>query len=633
MNIKGKRLIFFYDKREVESYLGKKNAPATTENVHIAMTPSARAELLRRGVEAESTLEYFTNDSHMRLLDNSKKLMERFSKDIEIGNLGIGVRQTAKNSFVFLIRCAAHYCMWVTEIVLNAVDKYKPESLAAAYSIGQKVESAHIEPEEMYLGRIVESIARERGMEFQSLSEKRVPDIVPWSARHLSAIARFAAKCLRFKIWKAAIIAKNKMTKKPFFLLTTTRGTNRIINDLNSRNPKDLYYFLSSAVIAPFGIPEFFIKVFHPRYSKGIINQKRLFEKAIEAIAGKKEYCIYRDVHFTDFVLSKLKRNILPFIMGEILWTAKIDALLEKVRPSAIISTGNRFDDIMLAELCLNKNIPYALVSHGSHAEPKNEYERIEWGEHGYFFLRGPFSHMAMQSPVTEGYFKAFFSVGNKVKTGPLAWGKRIKKKDKGLFEKMLGTKLDFQKTRVILHAGTPKRNGVRCYVYETPDEYVQSIRDMVFAVRKIPDTVLIVKFRPRYTIKTDDLKRLVSFDDKVVLSVEEPFFEVLAMADLLVSFSSTTIEEALQNRIPVLLYGGGGRYKHISACEIKSDTQIAPAAAYHVKKVDDLEYAIKGILDLDIKCSNKRDLFKPYVYAEHSRDSLVDSLNNRRLK
>ena len=32
----------------------------------------------------------------------------------------------------------------------------------------------------------------------------------------------------------------------------------------------------------------------------------------------------------------------------------------------------------------------------------------------------------------------------------------------------------------------------------------------------------------------------------------------------MLVSFSSTTIEEALVNDVPVLLYGGHGRYAHI---------------------------------------------------------------------
>ena len=39
-----------------------------------------------------------------------------------------------------------------------------------------------------------------------------------------------------------------------------------------------------------------------------------------------------------------------------------------------------------------------------------------------------------------------------------------------------------------------------------------------------------------------------------------------ICKADLLISFSSTTIEEALVNKIPVALYGGKGRYCHIES-------------------------------------------------------------------
>ena len=42
-------------------------------------------------------------------------------------------------------------------------------------------------------------------------------------------------------------------------------------------------------------------------------------------------------------------------------------------------------------------------------------------------------------------------------------------------------------------------------------------------------------------------------------------FIEDLNNSDLLVSYSSTTIEEALNLRKPVLLYGGSNDYTHIS--------------------------------------------------------------------
>ncbi len=48
----------------------------------------------------------------------------------------------------------------------------------------------------------------------------------------------------------------------------------------------------------------------------------------------------------------------------------------------------------------------------------------------------------------------------------------------------MFKERYDFSKTRIILHAGTPKpTNSLRFYVYETPDEYVQSIRELARVV------------------------------------------------------------------------------------------------------------------------------------------------------
>ena len=50
---------------------------------------------------------------------------------------------------------------------------------------------------------------------------------------------------------------------------------------------------------------------------------------------------------------------------------------------------------------------------------------------------------------------------------------------------------------------------------------------------------------------------------DNVSLVSGGSFGEFLALSHLLMSFSSTTIEEALINDTPVLLYGGKGRYSH----------------------------------------------------------------------
>jgi hypothetical protein len=151
-------------------------------------------------------------------------------------------------------------------------------------------------------------------------------------------------------------------------------------------------------------------------------------------------------------------------------------------------------------------------------------------------------------------------------------------------------------------------------HVYETPDEYVATIRELIEAVDRVPDVFLVVKYRP-LMLSAHDLQTLLPASGRFCISVEESFSEVLAMADLLVSFSSTTIEEALQNRVPVLLYGGGGRYQHVSAFEVSPDGPVAPAAAYAVRRPEHLADALKRILDANGRAPLPAELFQQYVY------------------
>jgi hypothetical protein len=301
---------------------------------------------------------------------------------------------------------------------------------------------------------------------------------------------------------------------------------------------------------------------------------------------------------------------------------------IDVTRPRLIISVGNRADDVVLAEIARNSSINDLLISHGSHVKPKDRAETIEWGEHGRVLLRGPFSHLAMQTPLSEGFLEVFPTSAVIFRTGPLIWGKRIDyTKSDALFDRMFGSKYKKDSVRIIVHAGTPKPNkGIRLWVYETSDEYINAIRELAEAVEKIQNTVLIVKFRPTFHLSEDDMRTLIPFSEKVILSIDEPFLDVLGMSKLLVSYASTTIEEALQNGVPVLLYGGNGRYQHIRGSQISSGSKIEKSAVYHVKSSGDLSRAIEGICSLGIKGDGVDEaLFNGYKYKE--RGSLEDFL------
>ena len=182
---------------------------------------------------------------------------------------------------------------------------------------------------------------------------------------------------------------------------------------------------------------------------------------------------------------------------------------------------------------------------------------------------------------------------------------------------------------RVVLHASTPKARGsLHFHVYETPDEYVSTIRELILAVNQVPNTFLIVKFRSGQ-LGVEELRTLLPSSDRYTISVEEPFLDVLGIADLLVSFSSTTIEEALQNRVPVLLYGGGGRYQHVEAMEVGPETEAKPGAVYHVRQFGHLPAALEQILEVNGKAPLPSELFQQYIYKPEEVDSFPELVSN----
>jgi hypothetical protein len=392
--------------------------------------------------------------------------------------------------------------------------------------------------------------------------------------------------------------------------------------DILHEFPDEKMYFFGDPVMPYYDIPVFAKVITHPKHRKALAAWKDALERFIESIRAERTALSYRGISFADVLAGKIYYAIGNFMVNSFLWEKELDKSLNRLGPAVIVTNGTRPDDTILAALGSRKNIRTVLISHGSHVGPKDEYERIEWGEHGKMLLRAPFSALALQTPLAEDYLNAFPSKSETVRTGALLWGRPVNTaRSEELFARMFAGSYKRRDVNVVLYAGTSKGSyALRFHVYETSDEYIQSIRDMIEAVKDMPETVLIVKFRPSPEISLEDLKSLIDFSGRVVLSVEEPFSDLLGMADLLVSFSSTTIEEALQNEIPVLLYGGNGRYRHIPAYEVSVGGAVKAAAVYHAEDPGSLRYAIDNIVALKKRREIDKTLFSPYMYDKSDR-------------
>ena len=128
------------------------------------------------------------------------------------------------------------------------------------------------------------------------------------------------------------------------------------------------------------------------------------------------------------------------------------------------------------------------------------------------------------------------------------------------------------------------------------------------------------------------DLEALLPESNRFCISVDESFLDVLAISDLLVSFSSTTIEEAFQNLVPVLLYGGGGRYQHVKATDVVPNIPIKPSAVYSIRSKEFLSDGLVKILDANSKATRPGELFQDLVYKQDEivplSEILIDALD-----
>jgi hypothetical protein len=138
-------------------------------------------------------------------------------------------------------------------------------------------------------------------------------------------------------------------------------------------------------------------------------------------------------------------------------------------------------------------------------------------------------------------------------------------------------------------------------WVYLTSDEYVAAARTLCEAVADLPDCRLLVRAKKKPECDLAALEALTEPPANCAIKIRDvPFQDDLANADLLVGFHSTTIEEALHARVPVLLWGGTGRYRYLAARETPP-TPDDRAAVYRVTNASMLRPMLAAILDAHV--------------------------------
>jgi len=325
-----------------------------------------------------------------------------------------------------------------------------------------------------------------------------------------------------------------------FFILLKYIFTKKGYNDHNL--PEGLVVKLSLSLLNPFGEVE--KQGFSTDYFSKIML--RIQESKLKLnILNSKEV-----VRF--FQLNKIE-HIFSYLQYQQSLSSGLEKCLEFLKPDMIFSQMSLGVTCMLGNLAEIAGIPSMLISHGSHVLHTDGVAKLEHELIANNMLVGGYRFLGIQTS-HSGDYVAKKKIPNQsiVKINPIILSGNISK------NKFKDSKL------TVLHAGTIK-DGTKRFIYETPDELLETFQETIEILSTCQNIKLIIKFRQTEAFSYNSLKMLLDpLPDNVSLVSEGSFGDFLALSHLLMSFSSTTIEEALINDTPVLLYGGKGRYSHI---------------------------------------------------------------------
>jgi hypothetical protein len=413
-----------------------------------------------------------------------------------------------------------------------------------------------------------------------------------------------------------------KITKKKHVVLVTgyEYGLTSISQELNQKYSQ----FTTIAVTGSIGkfseILKVLLSIFH-----AITRQPKIVYTAVptyseEKIAEVEEYLSSITDPVIQNAIELLKHGLIQDVILTEGLIKETDILVKSVCPKAVWSHGLRWGSgAVLGEVSLRHKIPCILISHGSHPKPENITSAFEHRELAQGLLVSPLaSNNLLQSPHAEQAVSSFGESFPCSRSYPIMWGAQNP-----------SNVLKNCNIRTILHAGTYKRwDRTRPWIYETSDEFIKGVTTLIKIVMQLEKTKLIIRIRPMPECSIESLKQLLPKSDCYEIKTSGKFLEDLAKADTLVSYASTTIEEALYARRPVLLWGGSQRYLHLPANK-ENPTANCRKAVYAPKTEDDLLPLLKSILECHAGNPLTDDEMKGHIWLSdaHEKKDLLKQL------
>lgn len=575
----------------------------------IALLPEARVLLKKKNIPFETSAAYFSKSSNEECLKCVDHIIQRINETLKIRD-SFGLKHAYKTSVTFYLRFYLSYIVSTLEVLRNAVEPQSATQLHVCTYPQNDHSGCWLSAKERILGDI--ALAFTGRMEVcrysLNLSEPSTSDRLKKLIKKAVCTVLFPLELMRLERFK----------KQPIVFYSLKYYFDRIARNFKNN---DLYNVVPSAKCYTKLVDNSVgVDLNNVHLSDVVGGTDKTFcdswRKALEdlkTIHTKHQLFSFRGFDFSSLVFQKWVQGYGPEFKKLNRQIRPLKKFYEKLKPAVVLSHAARDFSYALGELAELTDIPSILISHGSHVPPNNSFDRMEWYDHGKGLIHTDYKYHLLQSPWAVEHVRSMGYQGNYYAIDPLIFPEVDRSGKEALQLEMFPQS---KGKRIFVHAGTPKPRGSnRLYVYETLDEYISNISDLVEAARGIPEIFLIIRFRPYPYLTTEQLKALLPKGDHYVIATEGPFADFLKIADVLVSFSSTTIEEALINRIPVLEYDPSDRYMHIPGVRWQDKAFAHADSVYYIGDRKSLSSGLKWILDNHLNATIIGNLFERHVF------------------
>ena len=539
----------------------------------ISLNPNINAFLKKENIPCISSSSILSHDYYDLIITKCKILEELIDSSLQKGKSN-SPNYYSNTAIYFLILIWRHF-LWDIELVYQSLGDKDYKFISTYLHEEVKTNSHWIEDNQMYLGKIAERYADFTKCEYIPLKGEQIIANTKGTEKNSiyskifkSIINTFYSFIISLLLKKRAVLISSPAYNMDRLCLHLKQKNNTLIFVVPGNHLNNMQRLVSifKLILNRIGIKCFDVKraidfdipsQINAESTNTIDNKQNLIiRKIIDCLNANKNKLKYRSIYFGDLLINKIETDLNKPLNELNTKSKSIKYLLEKLRPRAVLSQMNVGFSGALGYYSSKKGIPSFLISHGSHVLHKNVNEKYEHRILAKNELVGNYSFLVAQSPLASEMI--LMHKGNNehhIEAAPILWANSKpfnKAKDK--------------KKLTITHAGTLKFRHQRRFIYETADEYVLALSEICGCLKNLKNINLIIKTRPRdYELTHSSLFSLLSpLPENVVFETSRKIDEVLAETDLLISFSSTIIEEALVNEVPVLLYGGNGRYAHI---------------------------------------------------------------------